>query len=311
MEEVASESEDSHYFAIFSGIGRNCDWNCYVTSTAKGLEVSSLSIYRGEINFKAVWFQDMARNGKAFYSVVCGLALLFASLFYIRPWSSNSSKVQIPKRTNVHVEEQVEAIYEKNMPGLLVFNYSADSTCFKTCSFNKSSKLLLNTRGEIDEINYKLEGPSILMNTVTTKRRTATALLTISAILSCEVGDIVETGVYTGGSSAMIMRMLMSLDNCNRKFWVFDSFLGRYYDCYHTFHYYCDYYYHYDCYYCWCYYYCYWYNSSGLPPLDKKDFAGEDINGIPGDFQFSQKDFVNNMKKVDAWDEKRIIITKG
>ena len=46
------------------------------------------------------------------------------------------------------------------------------------------------------------------------------------ALYSPYNGDFVETGVYTGGTSAIMMRILMDFDACSRKFYAFDSFAG-------------------------------------------------------------------------------------
>ena len=64
------------------------------------------------------------------------------------------------------------------------------------------------------------------MSLVGVFRIRATAMLTKAAIMTCQEGDIVETGVFTGGSTATIMKVLMDFDRCNRTFWAFDSFEG-------------------------------------------------------------------------------------
>ena len=57
-------------------------------------------------------------------------------------------------------------------------------------------------------------------------RKAATIYLTKLAIESQQPGDIVETGLYTGGTAAAMMRSLIESDRCNRQFWGFDSFEG-------------------------------------------------------------------------------------
>ena len=42
-----------------------------------------------------------------------------------------------------------------------------------------------------------------------------------------------------------------------------------------------------------------------------KDSGGDLIRGVKGEFAASQDTFVNNMKRVQAWDESRVVITKG
>lgn len=56
-------------------------------------------------------------------------------------------------------------------------------------------------------------------------RRRATAWLS-KAALTLPAGDFVETGVYIGTSSSIMMNTLMSFDTCDRKMWAFDSFEG-------------------------------------------------------------------------------------
>jgi hypothetical protein len=155
------------------------------------------------------------------FYVFCLVSFL-ACLVLLRPSFNLNSTSNVSKNSDFEIGEEVEAIYEKSMPGLFAFNFTESNTCSRTCSFKTNSSMALHTRDKIDKINDKLE--SVKMSTVSTNRRIATALLTISATLSCEVGDIVETGVFTGGTSAMIMKVLKSLDNCDRKFWAFDSF---------------------------------------------------------------------------------------
>lgn len=64
------------------------------------------------------------------------------------------------------------------------------------------------------------------MTMASDKRQRATAMIAREALYSPYDGDFVETGVYTGGTSAIIMRILMNFDGCGRKFYAFDSFAG-------------------------------------------------------------------------------------
>ena len=109
-------------------------------------------------------------------------------------------------------------------------------------------------------------------------RKAATVYLAKAAVESCIPGDIVETGTYTGGTSAMIMRTLMELDDCHRNYWAFDSF-------------------------------------AGFPQVSTKDGAGADIPanlkvGSQGEFSASQEEFEANLKALKAWDS-RIHVVKG
>jgi Macrocin-O-methyltransferase (TylF) len=92
------------------------------------------------------------------------------------------------------------------------------------CTFNSTSAIVLTQDDFIGKIHASIKLNRL--DLVAPNRLRATALLTKSAILSCTPGDIVETGVYSGGSSAMIMKVLLDFDHCNRKFWAFDSFEG-------------------------------------------------------------------------------------
>ena len=77
------------------------------------------------------------------------------------------------------------------------------------------------------ELNAKYvhEVTSQMAGIVSAPRRRATAWLA-KAALTLPEGDFVETGVYVGTSSAIMMNVLMHFDTCNRKLWAFDSFEG-------------------------------------------------------------------------------------
>lgn len=53
------------------------------------------------------------------------------------------------------------------------------------------------------------------------------------------------------------------------------------------------------------------FSSPGLPDLAPQDNSGDLIKGTKGDFKYGQKEFVQNMKKLGAWDHRRIVVTKG
>ena len=64
------------------------------------------------------------------------------------------------------------------------------------------------------------------LSVVSSNRLRATGYLARAALLACIPGDFVETGVYKGGSTALLMRVLLDYDPCERKLWAFDSFEG-------------------------------------------------------------------------------------
>jgi hypothetical protein len=88
-------------------------------------------------------------------------------------------------------------------------------------------------------------------------------------------GDFVETGVYKGGTSAIMMKVLMTLDDKGRKFYACDSY-------------------------------------AGLPEADALD--GDNSfghSGGKGGFAFSLQDYIANLKEWKTYDEKVIVIEKG
>lgn len=64
------------------------------------------------------------------------------------------------------------------------------------------------------------------MGLVSDPRKRATLHLALAAVANDVKGDFVETGVYLGGSSTLLMRVLKDFDTCDRHFWAFDSFVG-------------------------------------------------------------------------------------
>ena len=100
----------------------------------------------------------------------------------------------------------------------------------------------------------------------------ATVLLSFAA-LELE-GDLVETGVFTGGTAAMMMRVLMTYDECDRKLYAFDSF-------------------------------------DGLPTPSESDRRGGGNAGKRGSYNASLNTFINNLHVLGGWDDKRIVISKG
>jgi Macrocin-O-methyltransferase (TylF) len=114
-----------------------------------------------------------------------------------------------------------DLLHEDNLFGLSLVGRK----CPMDCTFNSTSAVAISQDDFIGKVHALIKENR--MDLVTPNRLRATALLTKSAILSCTHGDIVETGVFSGGSSAMIMRVLLDFDRCNRKFWAYDSFDGN------------------------------------------------------------------------------------
>ena len=94
----------------------------------------------------------------------------------------------------------------------------------ESCSANFIS--LLHNRPEDWISNVVGQVAARNLAVVSGRRLRATAHLARTAINRCLDGDIVETGVYTGGSTAVLMRALIDYDGCGRKLWAFDSFMG-------------------------------------------------------------------------------------
>ena len=143
--------------------------------------------------------------------------------------------------------------------------------CTASCSFNPHSKIVLEEDAFAEQVMQKVS--ALGLGLVTRNRKQATALLTKMAVLTCVPGDVVETGVFTGGSSAVIMRVLMDMDECDRKYWAFDSF-------------------------------------EGLPDPKAEDASGTMQTGARGAYTATQETFTTNMKALDAWDD-RVRVVKG
>ena len=103
-------------------------------------------------------------------------------------------------------------------------------------------------------------------------RRAVTVWLSIAALEYLR-GDFVETGVYKGGTAVLMMRVLMRYDKCNRKLYAFDSF-------------------------------------EGLPAPQSED-EGALAVGNSGKYSAGIEVFMNNLRGANAWDESRIVISKG
>ena len=107
----------------------------------------------------------------------------------------------------------------------------------------------------------------------TPPRVKATAYLT-KAALSLPYGDVVETGTYTGGTAAIIMTTIMAFDNCDRKFWAFDSF-------------------------------------QGLPERTIEDGQMFGAKAGIGAYKTSMAQLKYNLNKLNAWNESIIRVSKG
>jgi len=109
---------------------------------------------------------------------------------------------------------------------------------------------------------------------VSVPRKRATMQLARAAVESCVPGDIVETGLFTGGSSACIMRTLIEMDGCGRKFWGFDSW-------------------------------------AGFPDPVSQDEVGLLLSGRKGEWKAPRAEFEYNLKALGAWDAARMRIVDG
>lgn len=129
----------------------------------------------------------------------------------------------------------------------------------------------LATFVEQDFLRYlnTLEVPTL----VSPPRRTMSIQLALHALVHDVPGDFVETGVYKGGMSILLLKLLEHLDRRQRRYWAADSF-------------------------------------EGLPALDAADKVKDDFNW-QGEFASGVDTFVENMKAFDVYDTQRLQIVKG
>jgi Macrocin-O-methyltransferase (TylF) len=106
------------------------------------------------------------------------------------------------------------------------------------------------------------------------RRRRAAGMFVKDIMINCLEGDIVETGTFTGGTTAVMMKMLLDFDRCNRTLYAFDSF-------------------------------------EGLPDRDPKDMIGQAGKGKKGYFSVTYEKYVENMKAVGVYNETILKTTKG
>jgi hypothetical protein len=166
--------------------------------------------------------------------------------------------------------------YEDGMPGLHHLRRVPHKKCPSTCSYNPDMNYIATSASGMEKYVFQLckATNDQKMSLSSVRRRRATALLMKDMFLSCNEGDIIETGVFTGGTAAVIMRMLMDFDRCNRTFYAYDSF-------------------------------------DGLPDRDPQDLVGHSGKGKRGYFSVTKEAFIANMKAVNAWNDSIIRVEKG
>ena len=129
---------------------------------------------------------------------------------------------------NVYAADLSLGDYEEGLPGLYHLRKVPKKICPKHCSWDPSMNHIAHSNSGMDKYVWELITATNNhgMSLSSARRRRATAILMKDMFLSCNEGDIVETGVFTGGTAAVIVRMLMDFDHCNRTLWAFDSFEG-------------------------------------------------------------------------------------
>ncbi len=138
-----------------------------------------------------------------------------------------------------HVNQQTNQSYRgklshRSLQGIeLKLHLEESSNYVKDAKYgNLSTSCLVKFKQPYDNLNEKYLSEILNLNVqygmtmASDKRQRATAMIAREALYSPYNGDFVETGVYTGGTSAIMMRILMDFDACSRKFYAFDSFAG-------------------------------------------------------------------------------------
>ena len=143
--------------------------------------------------------------------------------------------------------------------------------CLPECSYRDNSVLETNPELFIQQTMQDVD--RLGLGLVSYPRKVATINLTRLAMKRCIPGDVVETGLFTGGSSAVILRSLFDMDDCDRQFWGFDSF-------------------------------------AGLPNPVEEDSQGNLWKGDAGQFSVGQEILEQNLKTLNVWDS-RVHIVKG
>lgn len=121
-------------------------------------------------------------------------------------------------------------------------------------------------------------GTSNIPTLVTPARRILTLQLAYGALTQGTVGDFVETGVYTGGTSILLLKMLQKHDPLStRKLWACDSFQGLP-------------------------------QASGFDKEDRGNGGRENIRGL---FSSSEEVFHQNLRTHGVHDSARLRVLKG
>ena len=176
--------------------------------------------------------------------------ILLQILFYTVLWSLT---------TGVEIENQLADIVR--LEGLYQTN-TVD--CLRVPSDRDENSVVDEIIATVSKAKFSMATPP---------RVKATAYLT-KAALTLPSGDIVETGTYTGGTAAIIMKTIMAFDNCDRKFWAFDSF-------------------------------------QGLPERTIEDGQVFGAKAGAGAYKTSLAQLKYNLNKLDSWNETIIRVAKG
>lgn len=139
---------------------------------------------------------------------------------------------------------------------------------------SKNQSALPETESAIQFIQGMKSDPSYVSSLIVSDPRLLATFYLAKNALDYP-GDFVETGVYKGCTAAIMMKILMTLDDKGRKFYACDSF-------------------------------------GGLPdPVDLDGDRSFGNRGSKGDFAFGLNDFLGNLKQWKTYDEKRIVVVKG
>jgi predicted DNA repair protein MutK len=77
------------------------------------------------------------------------------------------------------------------------------------------------------EVNQAVEYTIGARSTVVSRPRLRATAWLAWAAMTVVGGDIVETGVFTGGSTALMLKQVVQkAARCDTKLWAFDSFMG-------------------------------------------------------------------------------------
>ena len=114
-----------------------------------------------------------------------------------------------------------EDIMEDLISSIQHINFANSSACLNT----KREALSMLSESYFETFYHILHGHGMLA--VTRRPRLhAVFLLVQSILMDTPEGDFVETGVFTGGPTAIMMKLLKDFDGCKRKLYAFDSFEG-------------------------------------------------------------------------------------